>query len=241
MNVYRHIFFDLDNTLTRSRTEIDPSHRALLAALAVSKDVIVVSGATALQMAIQLTRELEGTYFKLSQYGNTALDRSGKVLWQEKLSDEQTAAVLGFIAIIKSELKLPVRGENDLIHHRGSQISYSLIGHHEDQDKKYAFDPKSLKRKAIIASHKPETDKLLKIGITVCAGGTTCLDFILAGRHKGYNIRRLIDVLGWDPNQALYVGDEIAPGRNDETVIGVVDTKAVTNPDETFTFVRSLL
>ena len=71
--------------------------------------------------------------------------------------------------------------------------------------------------------------------------GTTTYDFILAGRNKGYNIIRLIEQLKWKPEDCIYVGDELAPGKNDESVIGVIPTKSVTGPDETFAYVNDIL
>jgi|SRR3989344_563527 len=241
MGEYRHIFFDLDGTLMRSRAELLPEHESIFRGLCTSKDVIVVSGATAEQMEKQIGALHEGQYYKLSQYGNHALQKSGGTLWKEQFNKEQEEAVYSFIARLQKELALSVSDPKDLVEHRGSQISYSLIGHNEDLQKKYTFDPGSSRRKALLLKHKDEVKKLLMLGVAVGPGGTTCLDFTLAGHHKGFNVIRLIEKLGWHKEDALYIGDELEPGRNDETVLGVIDTHAVKNPDETFAFVKSKL
>ena len=82
---------------------------------------------------------------------------------------------------------------------------------------------------------------LNELGVDVVPGGTTCLDFFLRGKNKGYNVLRLIKKEGWLHEDCIYVGDALFPGGNDETVLGVIPTHAVKDPDETFAFVQSLL
>lgn len=235
-----HIFFDLDNTLTRSRTPIAPEHVPLLKHLCEERDVVVVSGAEKEQIRKQITKELDGLYFILAQRGNHALRKDGSEVWRETLDENQRDAVFAFVDRIKKELDLQVKDENDLVEHRGSQIGYSLIGHHEDVAKKEAFDPGSVKRIKILEAHREDVDHLLQIGISVEPGGTTCLDFFLAGYHKGFNIGRFVEELVWEKDDCIYLGDELEEGRNDESVIGVIPTHAVKNPKETFEYVKML-
>jgi hydroxymethylpyrimidine pyrophosphatase-like HAD family hydrolase len=70
--------------------------------------------------------------------------------------------------------------------------------------------------------------------IDVKIGGTTCYDYFKKGHHKGSNVRALIEHKGWDASECVYFGDKLMPGGNDETVIGVIDTIAVTNHRETY-------
>ena len=238
----KHLFFDLDNTLTPSRSGIRDTHKPTLKRLCEKKDVLVVSGAREEQVRKQLTEELDGLYYILAQRGNHVVQKDGSTLWCEILSKEQADAVFSFIEKIKRELGLRVKDENDLVEHRGSQIGYSLIGHHEDVARKEAFDPGSAKRLAILREHKADVEHLLQSGITVEPGGTTSLDFFLAGYHKGFNIERLVKKFSWQKEECLYVGDELAKGRNDESVIGVIPIRPVKDPDETFDFIsRELL
>jgi HAD superfamily hydrolase (TIGR01484 family) len=237
----KHVFFDLDDTLTKSRSPIARADADTFGKLCKTHDVIIVSGAVESQIRSQIGPHLDGSYFVLAQNGNDALDKDGTVLWRESFSDEQTVAILAFCKEIHDELKIPVSDENDLIEMRGSQISYSLIGHHEDKTKKYEFDPGALKRKAILAQRKEEVAALLAQGVEISAGGTTCFDIILAGKNKGFNVARLIEREGWITDECVYVGDAIEPGRNDESVIGVLPTHMVAGPDDTFRFIKENL
>ena len=237
----KHVFFDLDNTLMLSRTFMTAEHAPLFKKLSEEKDVIVVSGAQASQIHAQIPESVGARFYILGQTGNQAIDKDGRMLWQEKFTDEQTRAIYNVIEIMKKEFDSAVKDPNDLIENRGSQISYSPIGHHEVLEKKYAFDPGDTKRLAVIARHKGEIEQLQKMGVDVVPGGTTCFDFFLAGRNKGFNIARFIEQKGWAKEHCVYVGDALFPGGNDATVIGTIATRAVKNPDETFEFVQTIL
>ncbi len=236
-----HIFFDLDDTLTASRTPMKAEHIPLFIELCEKRDVIVISGAQDSQMLKQLPSESAGTLYRLTQNGNHAVAPDGSLLWSEKFSETQQNAVLAFIATLHDELKLAVKDEDDLIEIRGSQISYSLIGHNEAREIKKAFDPDASKRKALLASHTTDVDHLRELGIEVTAGGTTCFDIYLLGKNKGFHVANLISRMKWKKEDSVYVGDAIEPGRNDESVIGVIATHPVTGPDDTFTFIKQML
>ncbi len=237
----KHFFFDLDKTLTRSRSLMEPEHEAIFRTLCDRYDVTVVTGGQISQIQKQIPRTLDGLYHSLSQSGNHAVAKDGTILWSESFTDAQRTAILEFIRIVHDELRLPVKDENDLVEDRGAQISYSLIGHHEDIEKKEAFDPDAKTRLAIIARHEADVARLLAAGADVRTGGTTTFDFTLKGKHKGFNISRFIEKMGWEKQDCIYVGDALFPGGNDETVIGVIPTKPVDDYHETYEYLSAIL
>lgn len=238
--MFKHIFFDLDDTLTPSRSPMDSAYVPFFERLCLTRDVIVVSGAQESQMRRQLpNRNFTGSYYMLTQNGNHAIDRDEAILWSETFSEKQRSLLLQTIEKWKRELAIKVSDERDLVEDRGSQISYSLIGHEEERVKKAAFDPDGSKRRAILAERQSDTALLHEGGIEVTISGTTCLDFFLLGKNKGYHVARLVGHLGWRKEECLYVGDALEPGRNDETVIGVIPTHAIKNPDDTFDFIKN--
>ncbi len=240
-SMYKHVFFDLDDTLTPSRTLMMAEHQPLFEKLCRAKDVIVVSGAQRSQMIDQIPEKFNGLYYMLCQQGNYAVDKDGSLLWNDVLNDRDTALVNAFIEMVKAEVALKVVDENDLVEHRGAQISYSLIGQHEKLEKKRAFDPAGAKRKKILADHEKDVQQLLKDGIEVTVGGTTNFDFFHTGHNKGYNVKQLCDMKGWAKDESLYVGDALEPGRNDETVIGVIPTHAIKDHNETYEYIKKEL
>ncbi len=236
-----HIFFDLDDTLTPSRSPMSAGHTPVFVELCDRKDVIVISGAQESQMDKQLPQECAGHLYRLTQNGNHAVAPDGSLLWSERFSNEQEEAVYAFIKQVHDEIALTVKDEQNLVEHRGSQISYSLIGHDEAREIKKAFDPDASKRKAILADHAADVERLRTLGIEITAGGTTCLDIFLLGKNKGFHVANLIEKMGWKREDCVYVGDAIEPGRNDESVIGVIPTHSVSGPDDTFIFIKQML
>jgi phosphomannomutase len=229
---YRHLFFDLDGTVTPSRSLILPDmKRAMLALLDSGTDIIIVSGAEVKQALFQ-TDGLPFVY--LGQNGNHAYDKKTDTeLWRELLTPEEKKDVFAHIDSIPRTWE--VTDEADLVEDRNSQIAYSLLGHHADKAAKTTFDPKGELRQELLKKYPFVSDTM-----QVVIGGTTCLDYIKKGFHKGRNVGRLIHERGWGKDECVYVGDALYPGGNDESVVGVIETKPVTKPEDTLEFLRSI-
>lgn len=241
----RHIFFDLDDTLTPSRAAMLPAHVPLFERLCATHDVIVVTGGSEAQMRKQIPCDHRGHYYMLSQQGNYAVDKDGSVLWQETVSHAQEEAVRKFARVLAEEFTtaegLTIPDENDIFENRGSQLASSVFGFHADNNLKYRIDPDQSKRRALLAAHPHEIAELKSLGIEAMPAGTTTIDFILAGKHKGYNITRLLALKGWKKEDCLYMGDALFPGGNDESAVGVIPTHAVKDPADTFEYIKTNL
>ena len=236
----KHLFFDLDNTLTPSRRPLKPEHAPLFARLCAARDVIVVTGGTSEHIEQQLGPSL-GNYFILAQSGNHAVDKSGAELWREQLSERQVSVSIELIEKIERAFALAVRDESDLVDNRGAQIGYSVVGYHEDPKIKDAFDPDFSKRKAMLERFLDELRTLRNIGIEVFPAGSSGYNFTLIGKDKGVNVARLIEREDWIKEECIYVGDALGPGENDHSVVGVIETLAVKGPDDTFAWVADFL
>lgn len=218
---YTHLFFDLDNTLTRSRSPITKKMQKRLEELPL--DVVVISGAR----VEQIQHQLDGfECFVMGQNGNHAVF-GGEDLWHDVLKPDKVIEIMDHISSLERTWDVP--DETDLLENRGCQISYSIYGHHAPVEEKEKFDPDQSKRKQLLQAHP-----LISDTVEVKIAGTTTLDYTRKGRHKGYNITRLIEHLGWNKEDCLYFGDSLFEGGNDETVIGVIDTEAVTDPADTY-------
>lgn len=237
----KHFFFDLDNTLTPSKALILPEHLPVLQKLCSRADVIVVSGHGEKDIRAHLRPELLGQYHILGQNGNFAETKDGRLLWNRSLTQAQKDAALAFIAKLRAHLNYAVRDENDIVDDRDSQIAYSLIGHHEDPAKKNAFDPHHQIRLGLLKQFANDVEKLKEADVEVRSGGSTVLDLFAYGKNKGFNVTAFIEAMQWNKAECIYMGDALFPGGNDETVIGVIPTQAVANPDETFALVAKML
>ncbi len=239
----KHFFFDLDNTLTPSKSLIEPAHVPILKKLCERADVTVVSGHGEQDIRKHLRPELESMYHVLGQNGNRAVTKDGNVLWNHSLTKKQKEATLALIADIRRELNYKVKDENDIVEDRDSQIAFSLIGHHEDKAKKDAFDPDFAKRRAVLENLEQSgtLKKLNDAGVEVRIGGTTNLDFFQFGKNKGYNVGVFIEKMGWKKDDCLYIGDALFPGGNDDTVVGVIPTYPVEDHRATYAYLEKVL
>ncbi len=227
---YRHLFFDLDDTLTPTRSPISKEMQTILLDLRTKRDIIVVSGARVEQIRKQMGDNFPAYY--LGQNGNQAHNNIvGECLWHHVLKDDEKEEVLRHIQSIPRTWI--VSNESDLIEDRECQISYSLIGHNENLEKKKSFDPDRAIRRRILEDFPFVSEKM-----EVKIGGTTCFDYFRKGAHKGSNIEKFIKLMGWEKENCAYVGDALVPGGNDETVIGIIDTVSVANQDETLELLR---
>ncbi len=218
---YLRLFFDLDNTLTRSRSAITPEMKTLLQSLMY--DIVVISGAT----VDQIRHQLDGlACYTLGQNGNHAMHGDIE-LWRDELTPEDLAEIDAHIASLPRVATVP--DENDLTEKRGSQVSYSIYGHHAPVAIKEKVDSDQALRVGLLAQHPLISDR-----VEVKIGGTTCLDYFKKGRNKGYNVTRLAEYMSWNLDTCLYFGDALFPGGNDETVIGIIDTESVRDPEDTY-------
>lgn len=214
----------MDDTVSASRTPMEDDVHALYASL--EHDIIVVSGAQVSQIDYQV-RNLP--LYRLGQNGNEAMSPKNEQLWNEFLSDEHAEHIHAHIKKMRTLYGADVVNADDLVEHRGAQMSYSLIGHHEALENKKHCDPER-KVRLMLLEQEPFVHEHLEVKI----GGTTCFDYFQKGKHKGYNIARLIKHMDWDKNECIYFGDALFPGGNDETVIGVIDTVPVENHLHTY-------
>ncbi len=238
----RHFFFDVDGTLARSHTPVEPSMRELLQALRRSgRTVTVVTGSDLhyIKQSIPcLWSEADCDFSALAQSGNMAYDAQGSVVWERPLREEQKREILGYVARVRAAERFDVPDEGDLVQDRGSQVSFSIYGHNAPVGEKETVDPDMSKRKALLQKYP-----FVSQDVDVRIGGTTTFDFFAKGFNKGRNIADFIALprFGWKEEECVYLGDRLEPGGNDETVVGVIDTKAVRDPADCERVVRGVL
>lgn len=220
----KHLFFDLDSTVTPSRAPIQPHMAERLQKS--GRTIVIVSGSTNEQMRKQIG---DLPCFQLGQNGNHALAPDGSELWSHTLTDAEKREILQHIDQLRSGIVHAVPDENDLIEDRGSQISFSIYGHNAPPDAKRACDGDFAKRRALLAQFPFNSET-----IDVQMGGSTCFDYFRRGYNKGSNIQKLIDHTGWNKRECVYFGDALFPGGNDSSVIGVIDTVPVADEEDTY-------
>ena len=235
----KHFFFDMDGTLTRSRSEISDSMVAgLRDLLANGCDVVVVSGATKGQIIKQIG-EVTKDVVVMAQNGNHTELSNGAHLWRNELTKAQKNKVFTIVRKMIDKANLVINDTSDIVEDRICQISYSLIGHNAPLESKEKSDPDKVIRKGLLESFEKEVARLNELGVQARIGGTTCIDFTIW--HKGDNVKRLVEHMGWNKEECVYIGDALFEGGNDNSVVGIVSTQEVVSPMECEILIRELI
>lgn len=208
-----NIFADLDGTICESRQKISKEMLAKLFELSTKHEIIVISGAGR-----------ERIYEQLGGLDCIVMAQSGNDtdIWNKTLSLNEKKKILNHIRKVTGDVT-----KEDLIDDRGCQISLSLVGHNADIEVKKKFDPDSKKRKKILKEH-PFVSSKLECRIA----GTTCFDYTRKDGTKGKNIEHFIKYHKWNKKDCIYYGDKLMKGGNDESVVGIIKTVEVANPQE---------
>lgn len=220
----KHLFFDMDMTIAPARQPITTKMFDLL--LALKQDIVIVSGQSVPKIIWQSSNL---PAIRLGQNGNEAFDIDGTELWNLNLSDAQKSEILEHIDAITSLLPETPNPDWHPVEDRGGQITFSPIGNTAPVESKKTYDPDVSKRFALLKQIPFESDELV-----VKIGGSTSFDYFHRDSNKGTNVKKLIDLKGWNHEECVYYGDGLYPGGNDEAVIGVIDTIAVTSNEDTF-------
>lgn len=242
------IFFDLDSTLAESKQPLTAEMALLVSQLLAKTRVAVISGGALPQFLKQVVAQLpEGSYLPnlyllptsgaaLFEYKNGEWMR----IYEERLSEKEIheievamQAAIRDVGVIDPAEK--TWGER--IEHRGAQMSLSALGQQAPVEVKKAWDPDRKKREKLQAYLAPKLPEFL-----VAIGGKTTIDVTKRGIDKAYGVHQLCARLSIKESDALYVGDELRDGGNDEAVFKTeVQTKAVANPGDTEALISSLL
>lgn len=221
---YKHLFFDMDQTIAPARQLILPEMQALLSKL--DQDIVIVSGQEVDKIRWQ-SDNLPA--YALGQNGNHAVDITNTELWNKKLGQKHKAEILKHIKQLMTLLEHQPNPDWNPIEDRGAQITFSPIGNTAPTEIKQSYDPDAKKRKSLL-----EQTPFVSEDLVVKIGGSTSLDYIHKDRHKGANVEELIKLLGWEKADCIYYGDGLYPDGNDEAVIGVIDTVPVKNHLDTY-------
>lgn len=242
------IIFDLDDTLSITKTAINKSTSDLLVRLLDKFEVCVISGGSFEQMKVQLLDYVQidrvchnfhimptcGTKYYLYNKEN----KDYELIYQDLLSDSQKELIIKNLNDTIYKLKLlPDKIYGKIIEDRGSQITFSACGQDAPADIKYKWDSDGQKRKMF-------RDYLLKNldGFEINIAGTTSIDITKSGIDKSYGIKKLIEKYGLKKSEILFFGDKISNGGNDYPVFAMgVDCIEVGGYLETERYIKEIL
>ncbi len=244
------IAFDVDGTLTASKTLITESMANLIKKLIKQKIVIAIAGGSFKQMETQfLPPFLNDDSMMPFIHNFTLLPTSGSQRYEynetnrewiltdkEPLSSEVKKRAIKLLQeIIDSGLyEIPPNPTGAIIEDRDTQITFTPNGQQAPLELKLRFDPDRKKRekiKAAIGTKLPEVDLLLN--------GVSSIDILPKGFNKAVGLTRFLDKIGLDKSDVIFVGDGIFPGGNDYSVYEAgIETISVKGPGETEAIIK---
>lgn len=239
--------FDLDGTLTESRSPADAEMVDLFKTLLERHKVGIVSGAGLAQIQKQILSLLpEGTNLA----NLTVCPTSGasmyifngshaQKVYDEAFSEEElqqvSIAIAQVLQEIEFDLSAPSYGER-LVQHTG-QISFALLGENAPNEEKILADPDQKIRQSIVAQLTP---LLPNYSIRVAGGHT--IDITKPGIDKAYAIDQIRELHQLPIESMIYIGDELKENGNDAPVLQTsISTHPVQNPEETKAFIKEII
>ena len=242
------MIFDLDGTLTQSKTAIDDEMSSLLCRLLEKKIVAIVSGGSYSQFKKQFFPcfKCETALFKnLALFptsgasGYLYRDGSWRKIYEHALNnDEKEDIKNAFGAAFRAiDYSQPQKTYGAVIEDRGSQITFSALGQEAPLQEKEEWNKKKDRRLEI----KKELEKRLP-DFKVRLGGLTSIDITRKNIDKAYAVGKVTDIFNLSTNEMVFAGDALYEGGNDSEVVRAgISAVPVSGPEETKHFIKTLL
>src|SRR3989344_2171615 len=243
MNEFELFLFDLDGTLTESRSDLDEE----MAELLENKKVAVISGAGFTQFKKQFIDKLPtntnlNNLFIAPLTGGSLYKFDGndwEKIYEDTLSDIEKNNIIKALekAVAENNFLRPEKIFGKQIQDREGQITFSVLGDEAPLEIKKVWDPDIEKRKEL----KNILDKDLP-EFEVSVGGSTSIDIRKKGIDKAYGIEKISFILKIPIEKIVFIGDAIFEGGNDYSAIKTgASTQKVSGPEETRTFLNKYL
>ena len=242
------IIFDLDDTLTESKTSLSQEMASLLCCLLKKRKVMVIGGGNLSQFMEQFVKHLDcpaqglGNLFIAPTSGASMYENKDgvwKEIYRRALTLQEKRKVLSAFKSSIQDIRYgkPKKIYGQIIEDRKSQITFSALGQKAPLKAKEKWNKESDIRKVLkgtLERYLPEFEVRL--------GGLTSVDITKKGIDKAYGVRFLSNLLGIPIEAMIYVGDALYEGGNDEVVKKTgISTLQVEGFEDTKVFIRTIL
>jgi HAD superfamily hydrolase (TIGR01484 family) len=244
------IAFDLDDTLSVTKSPISDKMSELLGKLVEHYDICVISGGKFEQFELQITDRLEVAPHLLNKfhlmptcgsryYRYDELKGEWALQYSEDLSAEQKKRIKDALERVAKEMGIwEEHPKGEIIEDRHSQMTLSALGQQALPEEKYAWAEKF---KEIRPVFRDKVAELLP-DLEVRTAGTTSTDITLPGVDKAYGMQKLIQTLGVSKEEILFLGDKLQEGGNDYPVKAMgIDTIEVDGWEQTALVLEGIL
>lgn len=243
------IIFDLDGTLTKSKSNLDKEMATFICELLRRRYVAVTSGCSFKQFETQfLSKMPKGTNLRnlflfptcsASGYYYDTRRGSFSRAYSNLLPKHAIKRIVhSFEAVFKETGYVhPKKTFGQVFENRGSQLTFSALGQKAPLRLKQKWDPerkKRLKIRRLLKMHLPNFE--------ISIGGTTSIDVTRKSVNKTLCVKKLEKRLCVDRKDMLYVGDALFRGGNDYIMRSTsIRCISVSGPEETKTLIRRII
>ncbi len=249
------IVFDLDGTLTPSKSPLEPSMTRALTELLAKKRVAVIGGGSWAQFRKQFLgsfdcpRELLSNLFLFPTTATSfyRYRKGWKNIYEMKLSSRERAAIKRAFREVMREIGYvpPVKTYGKVIEDRGSQITFSALG--QDIVAKLGKRGLALKERWR-RENTPVKLKMAKLlaerlpNLEVHPSAFTSIDVTRKGIDKAYGVLQIEKYLHVPIGKMVFIGDALFKGGNDAAAKRTgVDCVPVRGPKDTEEIIKKIL
>jgi HAD superfamily hydrolase (TIGR01484 family) len=240
------VSFDLDGTLARSKSPMEPKMVELMLKLIATVPVCIISGGKFEQFLNQalkfFPKDADLTNLHIMPTCGTRYYRYINGQWEMQykndIPDQDKKLIIASIEKHSKELGLwETKTYGDIIEDRGSQITFSALGQEAPVDLKETWDPDNSKKESLRDAVQADIPNY-----QVGSGGSTSIDVTKIGVDKAYGLEQLVEHTGIELEKILFIGDRLEPGGNDFSVTRLpITTVHIKNEYETMGVIEGLL
>ncbi len=242
------IMFDLDGTLTKSKSILDQEMASLLCRLLEEKIVAVMGGGNYPQFKNQFLKylscsaeQLKNLYILPVSGGSLYVYKASRwhLAYSNVLTSREKKEVLGAFKKAFHDIVYisPQKIYGEVLEDRESQITFSALGQKAPLEQKKEWNESF--------DVRPKLQKVLKKYLPdfeVRLGGLTSIDITKKGIDKAYGVKQIAKLLSIPKKDIVYIGDALYKGGNDYAVKRAkVDTLQIKDEEETKKIILSLL
>lgn len=240
------IIFDLDGTLTESKSNLDKEMASLISELLQLRCVAVTSGCSFLQFKNQFLSRLPRRanlrnlflFPTCSASGYYYDRRRGRFYraYSNQLSGHAVRRIIRSFETVFTKMSYvpPRKTYESVFENRGSQLTFSALGQKAPLHLKQRWDPHQKKRLRI--------RRLLRMQLPdfeITIGGTTSIDITRKDVSKALCVKKLEAHLDAERKDMLFVGDALFRGGNDYIMRSTgITCVSVSGPEETKRLIR---
>lgn len=207
------IAFDLDGTLTQHKSPLDDENRKVLTRLAEKYRLLMLGAGVCERIYHQLKEfpiEIIGSY----GMQHSIIENGCFKLIKDQKVDVDREFFINTIADLRQRFGFTDFYGESVEFHASGAVTFPILGTAAPLEKKLAYDPDRLKRRAIYA----EVCQALS-QYNVFIGGSSSFDITAGEFNKYHALKNFCSDNNIPLESALYVGDDFGEGGNDAPVM----------------------